>query len=221
MPRNWIRWEKREYNLEERGWDYLCKVAEGVPHGDYTHLVWREDQKTEMARLLAAPCLWRDFGWKDRQRITKKPSPSWHIGPQWFKIPKWKGFISISGGNQKESLAQWLIPSTFQFPALESQGIRALQRRILAEGNVFCPASFLTMVRLFWLCAADFSPSSLQKNPKPNTQSPKQSRRYSLGNTLPWKFQSLDVQSSRPGQWDLFPGSAWHHHWTILSPVPE
>lgn len=38
------------------------------------------------------------------------------------------------------SLAQWLIPSRFQFPALESQGIRLLQRRILAEVNVFCPS---------------------------------------------------------------------------------
>lgn len=41
------------------------------------------------------------------------------------------------------SLAQWLIPSRFQFPALESQGIRLLQRRILAGVNVFCPSFIL------------------------------------------------------------------------------
>lgn len=95
--------KRRSSNLEERGKDYLCKVAEGVLHGDYTNLVWRKDQKTEMIMLLAALCLWRDFGWKDRQKLTKKPSSSWHTGPQYFKkIPKWTGFISISGGNQKE-----------------------------------------------------------------------------------------------------------------------
>lgn len=54
------------------------------------------------------------------------------------------------------SLAQWLIPSRFQFPALESQGIRPLQRRILAEVNCSVPAPFLKM--------AKFSGSVLQKS---------------------------------------------------------
>lgn len=151
-----------------------------------------------MARLLAAPCLWRDFGWKDRQRITKKPSPSWHIGPQWFKIPKWKGFISISGGNQKESLAQWLIPSTFQFPALESQGIRALQRRILAEGNVFCPSFILGNGEAFLALCCRFQPlfppeKPQTKHPIPQTITPLFFRKYlTLRISVPWcsKFQT-------------------------------
>lgn len=105
------------------------------------------------------------------------------------------------------SLAQWLIPSRFQFPALESQGIRLLQRRILAEVNVFCPSFILesgeAFLALCCRCQPLFPPS--QKNPKPNIQSPKQSCNYSLGNTLPWKFQSLDVQSYRSGAVRAFP----------------
>lgn len=66
------------------------------------------------------------------------------------------------------------------------------------------PASFLTMVKLFWLCAADVSPSSPSEKPQSNIQSPKKSSNYSLENALPCKCQSLDVQSHRPGAVRLF-----------------
>lgn len=74
--------EKEEYLLGIERLALSLQGTEGVLHGDYTNLVWRKDQKTEMIMLLAAPCLWRDLGWKGRQRLTKKPSPSWHIRPQ-------------------------------------------------------------------------------------------------------------------------------------------
>lgn len=66
------------------------------------------------------------------------------------------------------SLAQWLIPGRFQFPALESQGIRLLQRRILAEVNCSVPAPFLTMQK-FSGSVLQMSAPPPQKNPQNQT----------------------------------------------------
>lgn len=71
------------------------------------------------------------------------------------------------------SLAQWLIPSRFQFPALESQGIRLLQRRILAEVNVFCPSLILDNGKAFVaLCCRPLPLLTPRKTPNQTSNPP-------------------------------------------------
>lgn len=46
--------KEKEYQL---GRERLGLSLEGVLHGDYTNLVWKKDQKTEIVVLSAAPSL--------------------------------------------------------------------------------------------------------------------------------------------------------------------